>query len=168
MYPPIEAIQAELKMEAATTRRVLERVPQDRLEWQPHAKSLNLGQLAHHVATIPGSIARVLGGDEIDMATIKFDGWTSVPAAELPGLLDESATAAGAWLSGLDESAAQAAWRAHRSGAELFRAPRLALVRQLMLNHWYHHRGQLTVYLRQLDVPLPSVYGPSADENPFQ
>jgi uncharacterized damage-inducible protein DinB len=154
-------------MEAATTRRILDRVPADRLDWRPHPKSLTIGELATHVATIPGNIAKLLGPDEIDMGAIKFEGWVVRPAVELPGALDESISAARAWLSGLDEVSAQATWRALRGSKELFGAPRLGFVRSLMLNHWYHHRGQLTVYLRQLDVPLPSVYGPTADENPF-
>ena len=167
MYAPIEPLLAEMNMEAATTRRVLDRVPGDRLDWRPHPKSLTLGELATHVATIPGNVTKLLSANEVDMGTIKFEGWVTRPSEELPGALDESVAAARAWLSGLDEASAHATWRAHRGGKELFSAPRMALVRSLMLNHWYHHRGQLTVYLRQLDIPLPSVYGPTADENPF-
>lgn len=167
MYPPIESLLAELTMEAAATRRVLDRVPANRPGWRPHPKSLTIGELATHVATIPGNIAKLLGSDEVDMAAMKFEGWVVRPAEELPGALDESVSAARAWLSGLDATSAHATWRAHRGGKELFSAPRLGFVRSLMFNHWYHHRGQLTVYLRELDIPLPSVYGPTADENPF-
>lgn len=167
MYPPIESLLTELEREAATTRRVLGCVPADRLDWRPHPKSLTIGQLATHVATIPGSIAKILGPDEVDMATLKFEGWTTHAAAELPGALDDSVAAARAWLSEVDQASALATWRTHRGGKELFSASRLELVRTLMFNHWYHHRGQLTVYLRELDIPLPSVYGPTADENPF-
>ena len=167
MYPPIESLLAELNMEAAATRRVLDRVPADRLAWRPHPKSLTIGELATHVATIPGNIAKLLGPGEADMGAMKFEGWVTRPAGELPGALDESVEAARAWLSGLDETSAHATWRAHRRGKEVFSAPRLGFIRSLMFNHWYHHRGQLTVYLRELDIPLPSVYGPTADENPF-
>jgi uncharacterized damage-inducible protein DinB len=119
------------------------------------------------VATIPGNISKLLSPDELDMTALKFDGWVTRPATELGGALDESVAAARAWLSGLDEKSAQANWRVHQSGREIFSAPRLGFIRSLMFNHWYHHRGQLTVYLRQLDIPLPAIYGSSADENPF-
>lgn len=125
MYPPIETLLSELAMEAATTRRILDRVPADRLDWRPHPKSLTIGELATHVATIPGNIAKLLGPDEVDMAAMKFEGWIVRPAEELPGALDESISAARAWLSGLDETSAQATWRAHRGGKALFSAPRL-------------------------------------------
>jgi len=128
MTPSFDSWLAELDREAATTRRVLERVPGSRLGWKPHAKSMSLGQLGLHVATIPGAVARFLLKDGLDI-----DGVS------------------------LEQPAAQ-------SASELLPA---AVMRSIMLNHWYHHRGQLSVYLRLLEIPVPSIYGPSADENPF-
>jgi uncharacterized damage-inducible protein DinB len=167
MHAAIESLIKELNVEAASTRRLLERVPADRLDWRPHPKSLSLGELAHHTATVPAAIVKLLSSDSLDMSDVKFEGWPVRAARELPQALDDSILAARTWLSGLDEGAVDATWRAHRAGKELFSAPRLSMLRTLMFNHWYHHRGQLTVYLRQLDVPLPSIYGPTADENPF-
>ena len=138
MYAPIESLLTELNMGAATTRRVLERVPTNWLDWRPHPKSLTLGKLATHVATISGNIAKLLSPDEVDVGAMKFEGWVTRPAEELPGALDESISIARSWLSGLDETSSRVTWRAHRGGQELFSAPRLAFLPSLMFNHWYH------------------------------
>lgn len=161
------ALAAELEQETAATRRLLERVPADRLGWRPHPKSMTLGQLALHVARIPGDLARLAQGDGVDAATVDFEPPQPASAAELVPLLDGSVAAATAYLGGLQPAEAGAPWRLTVGERELFTLPRLALLRSLMLNHWYHHRGQLVVYLRLLDVPVPAVYGRSADENPF-
>lgn len=161
------ALVAELEREAASTRRVLERVPEDRLEWQPHPKSMKLGQLAIHVATLPGAFARMGRLDGFDAANARFTPPSPAGAAEITSALETSVAEARSFLSELDAEAAAAPWRLSMGERELFTVPRLELLRNLMFNHWYHHRGQLTVYLRLLDVPVPSVYGPSADENPF-
>jgi uncharacterized damage-inducible protein DinB len=163
----VDSILAELDQEAATTRRVLERVPNDKLGWKPHAKSMSLGQLALHVATIPGAIAGLLKQDGLDLGNVDFEAPAAKAAAELLPALEESVKTAKEVLSGLDDSRAMATWRLTRAGKELFAAPRIGAARSIMLNHWYHHRGQLSVYLRLLEVPVPSIYGPSADENPF-
>jgi uncharacterized damage-inducible protein DinB len=167
MTPAIHALIAELDAETPITRRVLERVPADRLSWQPHAKSLTLGQLAHHVAVIPGNMSRLAQGDGIDMATrsMEYASCESVPA--LLASFEASAKTAHAFLSSLDEQAASAIWRMTFRDRELRAMPRVAMMRTMCFNHWYHHRGELVVYLRLLDVPVPVVYGKSADENPF-
>jgi len=157
----------ELDQETATTRRVLERVPNDKLGWKPHAKSMSLGQLALHVATIPGAVATFLSNESLDFGSVSFVQPAAGSAAELLPALEESVRTANAMLRGLDDHRAMATWRLTKEGKELFAAPRIAAVRSIMLNHWYHHRGQLSVYLRLLNVPVPSIYGPSADENPF-
>jgi uncharacterized damage-inducible protein DinB len=162
-----ESFLAELDQEAATTRRVLERVPNDKLGWKPHAKSMSLGQLSLHIAMIPGAIAGLLAKDGLDMADVKFEAPAAKTAAELLPALDESVKAAKQMLNGLDDHKAMATWKLTKDGKEVFAAPRIGVARTIMLNHWYHHRGQLSVYLRLLDVPVPSIYGPSADENPF-
>jgi uncharacterized damage-inducible protein DinB len=163
----VDALFAELDQEAATTRRVLERVPDNRLAWKPHAKSMSLGQLALHVATIPGAVAKLLTSDGLDMGGVSFEQPAAKSASELLPALDESIKTAKEVLTGLNDHKAMATWKLTRAGKELFAAPRIGVARTIMLNHWYHHRGQLSVYLRLLDVPVPSIYGPSADENPF-
>ncbi len=161
-----DTLLAELEQESAATRRVLERVPQAHLSWKPHAKSMSLGQLALHVATVPGNVAELASVDTVPSPP-QFGQPEAATAAELVPALSASVAKARAHLGGLDDAAMGATWRLMNGDRELMAMPRVALVRAVMLNHWYHHRGQLTVYLRLLDVPVPSVYGPSADENPF-
>ncbi len=162
-----DALIGEIEQEAATTRRVLERVPADKLSWKPNEKSMSLGPLALHVAQVPRTVASI--------------------AAQNPGSFPENleqaaATSVDQSLSALDEGVSKAKeivggarrrgnagelWSLVAGGQTLLSMPRIGLLRAIMLNHWYHHRGQLSVYLRLLDVPVPSIYGPSADENPF-
>lgn len=158
---------SELEQEAATTRRVLERVPGDQFGFQPHPRSMALGKLALHVAGIPGAFARMGRMDGLDVATAQFSPPDPESVDQILQTLDTGVADAHSFLSELTDETANAPWRAHHGERELFTVPRLGLVRRLMLNHWYHHRGQLLIYLRMLDVPVPSVYGPSADENPF-
>src|SRR6188508_1859256 len=146
----IDGLLSELEQEAATTRRVLERIPQAHLSWKPHPKSWSLGQLALHVATVPGNVAELASMDTIP---------------EPPAFVQREAATAAELVPALADSVAKA--RRHLGGREVMAMPRVAFARAIMLNHWYHHRGQLLVYLRLLDVPVPSVYGPTADENPF-
>jgi uncharacterized damage-inducible protein DinB len=162
-----EPMTGELRQEAATTKRVLERVPADKLTWKPHPKSMSLGQLALHVATIPGGIAKIAQADEFDVSTANFNFPPPNNTAEILAALESSVQGAEAYLSGLDNSAATRTWHMKRGDKEIFAMPRIAMLRMIMLSHWYHHRGQLSVYLRMLDVPVPSIYGPSADDNPF-
>ena len=158
---------SELEQEAVATRRLMERVPADRLDYQPHPKAMTLGQLALHVARIPGAFARLGRLDGLDAAAANFNLDSPAGVEELATTLEASVTDAVAFLGELDEERATGPWRLYHGERDLMTLPRLALIRTLMLNHWYHHRGQLTVYLRLLDVPLPAIYGPSADENPF-
>jgi len=158
------ALIAELEQEAAATRRVLERVPADKLAWKPHAKSMTIGQLAQHVAGIPGHVSRMAQAEGFDVANARREPAQPENAEGLVAKLEESLAGARAFLSGLDEESASAPWRLSQGEREVFTVPRLDMVRTMLLNHWYHHRGQLTVYLRLLDVPVPAVYGRSADE----
>jgi uncharacterized damage-inducible protein DinB len=167
MTSGVEALVAELEQEAATTQRVLARVPNDQLGWKPHPKSMSLGQLAQHVASSPGDVAQLLSNDGLEISPAGMTPPALTSAAELVPLLERSVRAAKAFLSALDEQRAMATWRVTKEGKEVFAAPRIAAARAILLNHWYHHRGQLSVYLRLLDVPIPSIYGPSADEDPF-
>ena len=161
-----DALLQELEQEAQTTRRVLERVPDSGLAWKPHEKSMTLGQLALHVATTPGGVAEIAAKPGMDSAP-SFVQPAAQSAAELIPALDASVARAKALVGAMDDEAMMATWTLSNDGKVLMAMPRVAVLRSIMLNHWYHHRGQLSVYLRQLNVPLPSIYGPSADENPF-
>ena len=160
-----ETLLAELEQESQTTRRVLERVPQAHLSWKPHPKSLSLGQLALHVATVPGAVAELLVPDSMEAPQFVHPEASS--AKELVPALDASIVRARQHLGGMSDAAMGSTWRVMKGQRELMAMPRAAFARAIMLNHWYHHRGQLLVYLRLLDLPVPSVYGPTADESPF-
>jgi uncharacterized damage-inducible protein DinB len=167
MSRTVDPILAELQHEAAATRRLLERVPADKLEWRPHEKSMTLGELALHVASIPGTISGLLEADEFEVGSANFSPSVPGSAEELAGALDGAVAAARDRLGGWDDARAASTWSIVREGNVILSDSRIAIARMMLLNHWYHHRGQLTVYLRLLGVPLPVVYGRSADENPF-
>jgi len=162
----IDGLLAELEQEATTTRRVLERIPQAHLTWKPHPKSMSLGQLALHVATVPGNVAEIAAVDTVPTPPA-FIQPEAASSAELVPALTESVAKAKRALGGFDDAKMGAMWRLQNGGQDVMAMPRVAFVRAIMLNHWYHHRGQLLVYLRLLDQSVPSVYGPTADENPF-
>ena len=161
----IEALLQELEQEKQTTKRVLERVPEDRLTWKPHEKSMSMGQLALHVATVPGAIAEISRQSPFKVG--QFTQPPATSAAELVPALEQSIAKACDVLRTMDDASLAKTWRAMDGDREIFAIPVGALFRSVMLNHWYHHRGQLSVYLRLVGVPVPSIYGPSADENPF-
>ncbi len=158
------ALIAELEKEAVSTRRLLERVPADKLTWKPHPRSMTIGQLASHVAGIPGHVSKMARSDDFDVSNARSEPPQPESTKDLLVILEESLGEARAFLSSLDEETASAPWRMSQGDREVFTVPRHGMLRSMMLNHWYHHRGQLTVYLRLLDVPLPAVYGRSADE----
>jgi len=161
----IAAFIKEFEQEAATTRRVLERVPTDKLDWAPHAKSMSLGKLAMHTAAAPGMISGWATQDAFE-----FSGDPTPDPASTADILaahDAGVMLTKANLTKVGDAGLGAMWTASAGGKTLMTMPKSALVRAIVLNHWIHHRGQLSVYLRLLDVPVPSIYGPSADENPF-
>ncbi len=161
-----DAFIGEIDQEAATTRRVLERVPADKLTWKPHEKSMSLGQLALHVATAPGTVADLAKKNPAPPPE-SFEQTPAQSVDELLPALDQAVANAKETLAGFDDAAMMESWSVKAGDKTLLELPRVGLIRAIMLNHWYHHRGQLSVYLRLLDVPVPSIYGPSADENPF-
>ena len=167
MIPMLEPMLNEFREEAAVTKRVLERVPPDKLSWKPHPKSMSLGQLALHVANIPGSLAKLAQLEEFDASQANFEPPAPNDLKEIHAALDQSVRSTDEFLSGMSEKAARGTWRLTLRGKEVFNKPRVGVLRSIMLNHWYHHRGQLSVYLRLLEVPVPVIYGRSADENPF-
>ena len=128
---------------------------------------MSLGQLAMHVASIPGNLSRLVQADEFDASQANFTPPTPGSVKEILTAHDASLRVAQDYLGGVDEQTARESWRLTFKGKEVFTSPRSVVIRSLMLNHWYHHRGQLSVYLRLLDVPVPVIYGRSADENPF-
>ncbi|HEX7284872.1 MAG TPA: DinB family protein [Candidatus Angelobacter sp.] len=163
--PSIEPILSELREEVQATRRMLERLPGDKLGWKPHAKSRSLGELATHVAQVPGMAERVANHDEFNPGS--FPQASLGSSEEIRDAFERNVSLAEELLGRMTQEQALADWRLVYKGKEIFRLPRTAVLRKVMLNHMYHHRGQLSVYLRLLEVPLPMVYGPTADENPF-
>ena len=160
-----DAFLQELEQEAHATRRALERVPENKLDWRPHPKSMSLGQLSLHIAVMPGAIAELSTQSPFQVKNFTQEPATST--SQLLSTLDESLAKARQVLKNTDDAALGTMWKMVDGEKEIMAIPRAALLRTVMLNHWYHHRGQLTVYLRELGVPVPSIYGPSADENPF-
>lgn len=166
MTQMMEPILNELREEAAVTRRVLERVPADKLSWKPHQKSMSLGQLALHLATVPGRLSKILQQDQFEVPAQNLDPLAPRNMEEVHAAFEQSCKAAEEYVSSMTEQSARAPWRLILKGKEVFNKPRAAVVRSIMMNHCYHHRGQLSVYLRLLDVPVPIIYGRSADESP--
>jgi uncharacterized damage-inducible protein DinB len=167
MSVPAHPLVAELDAEAPITRRVLDRIPAAHLGWRPHAKSMTLGQLAMHVATIPDRISAMSRADGFDVATARFEPPQPDAPREILDAHEAGVTAARQNLSAFTPADLNATWRLTAGGREMFAIPRAGMLRTMLFNHWVHHRGQLSVYLRLLDVPLPVIYGRSADENPF-
>jgi uncharacterized damage-inducible protein DinB len=161
----VEPILKEFRDEMPATRRLLERVPQEKLGWKPHAKSRSLGELAMHIANLPGMAEKIANAEEFAPTLPPPPAPSTIE--EIRAAFEKNARSGEQALSGLNDDAAQKDWRLIFRGKEILRRPRVAALRVNMLNHLYHHRGQLSVYLRLLDVPVPVVYGPTADENPF-
>jgi uncharacterized damage-inducible protein DinB len=162
----MEPFLNEFRAESATTRRVLERIPADKLGWKPHAKSMSLGGLAMHIAEGPGNIAAMLQKDEHDVTPSAFQPAAPKNLEEIKTAFEQSVVKAENFLATMSEQAAAEHFQLKVHGKTRLNQPRISLVRVIMMNHMYHHRGQMSVYLRLLDVPVPSIYGPSQDENP--
>jgi uncharacterized damage-inducible protein DinB len=161
-----QALIREFEHEAATTRRVLERVPADKLTWKPHQKSMSVGELALHIAVEPARFATAALSDSVDFAAIPPDA-PPTSTAEILATHDAGVATVKQAVNQLGDEGLHGMWTAMRNGTTLLTMPKSALVRSIVMNHIYHHRGQLSVYLRLLDVPVPAIYGASADENPF-
>ena len=160
-----ESLLQELDQESQATRRALERVPDAHLSWKPHVKSMSLGQLSLHIATLPIGVAMLASQDDVQVP--QFPQPSPATSSELVPALEDTIARVRSLLNDKDDAWMTATWRLLAGDQVLIAMPRVAFLRAIMLNHWYHHRGQLCVYLRQLDVPVPAIYGPSADENPF-
>lgn len=162
-----ESLLQELDREVPASRRVLERVPLDQFEWRPHPRSMSAAQLALHVASIPGNVARLAQTGGFDVATAPGSYPAAASSAVLLETLDRAVASLRDVLTRMDDAAANAPWRLAFGDREIATWSRATLIRTMGLNHWYHHRGELVVYLRLLGIPVPVVYGRSADENPF-
>jgi len=154
----------EFEHEMANTRKTLERVPTDKLAWQPHAKSMTLGRLASHISEMPVWAVRNIQMPEYDFATGGLLRTDLPSTQEIVEAFDKNVAAARDAISGASDEVLRENWTLRRGDRVVFAMPRLAVLRSMVLNHTIHHRGQLTVYLRLQDVPLPGLYGPSADE----
>lgn len=161
----VDAFIAEIDQEAPATRRLLEILPEDKLDWRPHPKAMSLGQLAIHVAQTQGGVA--MGTDAESMSAPDFVHNEGTSRAEILAAFEDGTEKAKAILSNTSDEKALGEWRIMDGEKVLMAMPRVAFWRMVMMNHLYHHRGQLSTYLRTLDVPLPSIYGPSADTNPL-
>ncbi len=165
-----DTILPEFDMEMDNTRRTLERVPDDKFSWQPHPKSGTLGWMAGHISNLPIWLVMTMKEDSLNLAPSTNPGPTMPKPsnrAELLANFDKNRADGRAALADADDAAYSKPWTLLMGERELFREPRAAVVRRMVLNHMIHHRGQLTVYLRLLDVPVPGLYGPSADEQKF-
>jgi uncharacterized damage-inducible protein DinB len=156
------ALVAELEQEGKSTVRMLERVPADRLDWTPHVKSMTLGRLAWHLASIPAIATRVLSAATFEVGSARPPAVPESPdfVTTFRGNLE----AATAFIAAMDDDALRSPFTLTRGGAVLNDTRKIVIIRSILMNHSYHHRGQLSVYLRMLDIPLPAIYGTSADE----
>ena len=162
--PIINAILPELDHESKATVRMLERVPTEHLSWKPHAKSTALGQLAWHIATVPARIQKFLRLGTFDVTQ---GGPSPAPPNDAAAIVDEfrrNFDDTRAYLATLSDDDLHETFTMLRGEQVLMSIPKLAAIRSILMNHTYHHRGQLSVYLRLLDVPVPATYGTSADE----
>lgn len=158
---------SELQQEAQSTRKMLERVPEDKHSWKPHEKSMSLGQLASHVAELSSFITSMVTLDELDFSKEDYTIKQAASNKELLKMFDEHFSQLIESLQNADDENMLGNWRLRSGDQIFFEMPKLKVIRSLGINHYIHHRGQLSVYLRLLDVPLPSVYGPTADEQVF-
>ena len=161
----IDAVVMELNQEAPVTRRHLERVPEGKLSWRPHPKSSSVGQLALHLAQLPGAVSTAAALEVFELPD--FQQAQPESLAEILETFESSLSTAREVLSRMDDRMLMGTWTVQDKGRLVMSLPRAAMLRSLLLNHYCHHRGQLSVYLRLLDVPVPSSYGPTADESPF-
>jgi uncharacterized damage-inducible protein DinB len=165
--PLVDALLPEFDHEMTTTRKALERVPEDKFDWKPHAKSFSLGALATHLANLPTWGTETLTKSEIDLPAVQLPASALPSKTDLLAAFDRNAAAARAAMAGKTDAELLAIWSLKRGGKTLFSMPKTAVLRSFVLSHIIHHRAQLGVYLRLLDVPVPATYGPTADEPAF-
>ena len=155
---------AEFEEQAPLTRKFLERLPEEKLTWKPHAKSMTAGQLAYHLAFVPGSVAQAAALNPAPAPDFKTLAPQPASRQQVLDKFEESIATVRELLPRFDDAAMAEKWGMVAGGREVFATPRGKFLRDIMLSHWYQHRGQFSVYLRLLGVPVPSTWGPSADE----
>jgi uncharacterized damage-inducible protein DinB len=165
--PMNQALLPEFDHEMANSRKALERVPDGKFDWKPHQKSMSLGQLAAHIASIPSWAAMTMTTPELDVRPVNGPAMQQPQfktRAELLSFFDKSVGEARTAITTASDETLMAPWSLLSAGKPIFKMPRIGVLRGMIMNHMIHHRGQLGVYLRLNDVPVPSLYGPSADE----
>ncbi len=159
-----QALLREFEVQAPITRKFLQRLPHDKLTWKPHAKSMSAGQLAYHLALVPGSVVSFVKINPAEAPDFQFPQ-PSTPQEVLQAF-DQSIDTVRSLLPTFDDAAMHETWRLRMGSTEVLALPRGLFLRDALLSHWYHHRGQFGVYLRLLEIPIPASFGPSADEPP--
>lgn len=159
-----ETFLAEFEEQAPITRRFLERLPENKLTWKPHERSMTAGQLAFHLATVPGGVIRFIQNNPAQAPDFTFP--QPVTGEEVFNEFEQSVATVRELLPAIDDAAMNETWRLMAGENELLALPRQLFLRDIMFSHWYQHRGQYSVYLRLLEVPVPASWGPSADELP--
>jgi uncharacterized damage-inducible protein DinB len=160
-----QSLLAEFEGQALITRKFLERLPEDKLTWKPHNRSMSAGQLAYHLASVPGGIVRFVQNNPAQ-APESFHFPQPASRQEILKTFEESIGTVRSVLPKYDDTAMKETWRMVAGEREVLAQPREEFLRDVMLSHWYQHRGQFSVYLRMLDVAVPASWGPSADEAP--
>ncbi len=161
----IDTMIQELQWESVNTRRVLERVPDDKLGWKPHDRSMSMGQLASHIAESLGWAAVTVSSEELDLPA-NWAPFVATSSAELMAKFDDGLASSLEAMAGCSDELMLGEWRLLFGGQVMLQMPRVHVMRSMVLNHIVHHRAQLCVYLRLNDIPVPAIYGPSADELP--
>ncbi len=159
-----DGLIAELKHESALTKKILERVPVDKADWKPHEKSMSLGRLATHIAEIPHWISDIIHVSDYDFSTRPFSKYVAVSSEDLLRVFQENLDKAIADLEQVDAAEFEKHWVVRMGDHVIYDIPKKVAIRGWAYSHLFHHRGQLSVYLRLLDVAVPGMYGPSADE----
>jgi uncharacterized damage-inducible protein DinB len=162
--PIYESLLTELQQEAKATRKLLERVPENSLEFKPHEKSFTLSRLASHVAELPGWITFILASDELDFGKFDYKPPVISKISDILNIHDENLEKAVKSLENAKDEEFTKNWTMRKNEIIYLNHPKIIVIREFSFNHLYHHRGQLTVYLRLLNIPLSGVYGPTADE----
>jgi uncharacterized damage-inducible protein DinB len=158
------SLLGELKNESANTKKIIERIPTEKLDWQPHEKSMTIGKLATHIANLPVWIGRIISADGFDFAASGSTEKKETTQAILDLFTQRLDEAEQALAAATSDELFKDIWTVSRNNQALYQLPKIVALRSFTFNHIYHHRGQLSVYLRLLDIPVPGMYGPSADE----
>ena len=162
--PINETLLTELEHEASSTKKMLERVPAEKFDWKPHEKSFSLGRLAAHVAELHSWVGFTVNHDELDLATMNYKPAEVHTSSDLMKLFEDQLSQAKQDIQNVSDETMMKAWTLRNKDQVYFSMPKIAVLRSMVVKHIVHHRAQLSVYLRLLDIPVPGMYGPTADE----